>query len=191
MAKTFFTSDTHFNHANVMKYCSRPFGSVDEMNREMIARWNAVVGPEDTVYHLGDFAMGMPSEWPAILKQLNGARKILIRGSHDRGMAKMLEVGFTEVHQKLEWNGWMLQHHPIATNRKLLCGHIHEKWTRIGDVINVGVDVWGFTPRTIEELVTAEQSPGEYKCRHCGDTLKRLQNNPRHRGGLCAEKAAA
>ena len=70
----------------------------------------------------------------------------------------MLAGGFDEVHEKLEWNGWMLQHHPIATNRKLLCGHIHEKWTRIGWVINVGVDVWDFTPRTIEELVVAEES---------------------------------
>lgn len=43
MAKTFFTSDTHSNHANVIKYCARPFGALDEMNREIIARWNAVV----------------------------------------------------------------------------------------------------------------------------------------------------
>jgi calcineurin-like phosphoesterase family protein len=65
MAKVFFTSDTHFNHANIISYCSRPFSSADEMNREIIARWNAVVGPEDTVYHLGDFAMGRPFEMPA------------------------------------------------------------------------------------------------------------------------------
>jgi calcineurin-like phosphoesterase family protein len=83
-AKVFFTSDTHFNHANVIKYCVRPFASIEEMNRVMIERWNAVVGPEDTVYHLGDFAMGKPSEWPAFLRQLNGAKKILIRGNHDR-----------------------------------------------------------------------------------------------------------
>ncbi|PIP83204.1 MAG: hypothetical protein CO113_03370 [Elusimicrobia bacterium CG_4_9_14_3_um_filter_62_55] len=54
MAKIFFTADTHFNHANVIKYCARPFASIDEMNREMIARWNAVVGPEDTVYNSYD-----------------------------------------------------------------------------------------------------------------------------------------
>ena len=83
MPKTFFTSDTHFNHANVIKYCARPFASLEAMNREMITRWNAVVGPEDTVYHLGDFAMGKSSEWPGFLRQLNGARKILIRGNHD------------------------------------------------------------------------------------------------------------
>lgn len=189
--KTFFTSDTHFNHANVMKYCARPFASVEEMNRVMIERWNAVVGPEDTVYHLGDFALGKASEWPAILRQLNGAKKILIHGNHDRSPRHMLEGGFNEVHEKLEWNGWMLQHHPIATNRKLLCGHIHEKWTRIGWVINVGVDVWDFTPRTIEGIVMAEESPKEFKCRYCGAMLKRLQRHPGHRDGKCVKSGAA
>ncbi len=58
MPKVYFTADTHFNHANVLKYCARPFASIDEMNRELIARWNALVGPEDTVYH-GD-ARGNP-----------------------------------------------------------------------------------------------------------------------------------
>ena len=105
MMETFFTCDTHFSHANIVKYCSRPFSSVSEMNQEMIARWNAVVGAEDTVYHLGDFAMVKAYEWPAILKQLNGSRKILIRGGHDRRPKQMLEVGFAEVHEKLEWNG--------------------------------------------------------------------------------------
>ncbi|MBI2069582.1 MAG: metallophosphoesterase [Elusimicrobia bacterium] len=185
MAKVFFTADTHFNHANVIKYCSRPFGSVEEMNAELIRRWNTVVGSEDAVYHLGDFALGKNSEWPGILHRLSGAKKILILGNHDRSARQMLEGGFTEVHEKLEWNGWMLQHHPIATNRKLLCGHIHEKWKRIGWVINVGVDVWDFTPRTIEELIKAEESPREFKCRYCGTLLKRLQNNPGHRDGRC------
>ena len=187
--KTFFTSDTHFNHANVIKYCARPFATVEEMNREMIARWNAVVGPEDTVYHLGDFALGRKNEWPLILGQLHGARKILVRGNHDRSLRQMVEGGFTEAHEKLVWKDWMLQHHPIATNKKLLCGHIHEKWKRIGGVINVGVDVWDFTPRTIDELVAAEDSPREYKCRHCGVMLKRLQNNQGHRDGACARKS--
>jgi len=185
MAKVFFTSDTHFNHANIIKYCGRPFASVEEMNREMIARWNAAVAPEDTVYHLGDFAMGKPSQWQDILRQLHGAKKILIIGSHDRSPQSMLEAGFDETHHQVEWNGWLLQHKPTRTNNKLLCGHVHEKWLRLGWTINVGVDVWDFTPRTVEELVTAEQSPAEYKCRSCGIVLKRLHDNAAHRDGMC------
>jgi len=155
------------------------------MNREMIARWNAVVGLRDTVCHLGDFAFGRVSEWTAILRQLNGARKILVRGSHDRKPQHMLECGFSEVYEKLELNGWLLQHRPMKTYRKLLCGHIHEKWLRLGWIINVGVDVWDFTPRTIEELVKAEESLWEYKCRYCGATLRRLENNIGHYNGKC------
>ena len=107
--KTFFTSDTHFNHANVIQYCGRPFASVDEMNREMIARWNSTVGPDDTVYHLGDFALGKFAKAAPILHRLNGARKILVLGNHDRSARQMLAVGFDEVHKKIEWNGWLVQ----------------------------------------------------------------------------------
>ena len=52
----FFTSDTHFSHANIMKFCGRPFKNVGEMNNTIIKNWNDVVGPEDTVFHLGDLA---------------------------------------------------------------------------------------------------------------------------------------
>ena len=54
----FFTSDTHFNHSNVIQYCNRPFSSLDEMNAKLIENWNERVNENDIVYHLGDFAMG-------------------------------------------------------------------------------------------------------------------------------------
>lgn len=51
------TADTHFCHANILKFCQRPFKDVTEMDLQMITRWNAVVGPADVVYHLGDLAL--------------------------------------------------------------------------------------------------------------------------------------
>ena len=54
---TFFTADTHFGHANIIKYTNRPFDSPNHMDDILIANWNAVVGPDDEVYHLGDFAL--------------------------------------------------------------------------------------------------------------------------------------
>jgi calcineurin-like phosphoesterase family protein len=55
---TWWTSDTHFSHVNIIRYCDRPFATVDEMNAEMIARWNDTVAPADDVWHLGDLALG-------------------------------------------------------------------------------------------------------------------------------------
>src|SRR2546429_527154 len=78
----FFTSDTHFGHANIIPYCSRPFASVPEMNEALIARWNDCVGPDDTVYHLGDFAMGLKSLWPEYRRRLNG-KIVFTLGNHD------------------------------------------------------------------------------------------------------------
>lgn len=82
MPKTFFISDTHFNNENVIKYCNRPFANADEMTQEMIRRWNVMVKPEDTVYHLGDFIMNRADNVQTIIDQLNG-HIVLVRGNHD------------------------------------------------------------------------------------------------------------
>ena len=79
----FFTSDTHFGHRNIIKYSNRPFDSVEQMNEALIDNWNDTVLPTDTVYHLGDVALGPWSEWDSILTRLNGY-KVLVVGNHDR-----------------------------------------------------------------------------------------------------------
>lgn len=78
----YFTSDTHFSHANIIRYSNRPFKDVSHMNEAIIANWNSVVGPEDEVYHLGDVALGPKEDWEAVFKRLNGY-KILVVGNHD------------------------------------------------------------------------------------------------------------
>lgn len=79
----FFTSDTHFGHERIISLCNRPFADVHEMNEAIIRNWNNVVSPEDTVFHLGDVAMGPWVEWDSLLTRLNGY-KILVVGNHDR-----------------------------------------------------------------------------------------------------------
>jgi len=80
----FFTSDTHFNHANIIKYCDRPFKSVEEMNKTMMYNWNSRVGKKDIVFILGDFLFrGGKGAWVYMLNNLNGI-KYLIQGNHDR-----------------------------------------------------------------------------------------------------------
>jgi calcineurin-like phosphoesterase family protein len=79
----FFTSDTHFGHANIIKYCDRPFKDVPHMNETLINNWNSVVGEDDTVFHLGDVALGPWEDWDKSLSRLNG-HKVLVIGNHDR-----------------------------------------------------------------------------------------------------------
>jgi calcineurin-like phosphoesterase family protein len=164
----YFTSDTHFGHANVIGYSHRPFRDVEEMNRAMIERWNARVRPEDTVFHLGDFAMGPRERYAEYARALNG-KKVLILGNHDRGAPFMREIGFHEVYRRQVYipggyiGGTLLRHHPQddldAKGFSLqLCGHVHEKWAQRRTpgghrIINVGVDQHDYRPITFEEAL--------------------------------------
>ncbi len=77
-----FTADPHFGHANIIKYCKRPFAHVGEMDTVLTAEWNRVVQPNDTIYILGDMTFMRPDDAIAQIKRLNG-KKILISGNHD------------------------------------------------------------------------------------------------------------
>ena len=90
--KLFFTADTHFNHTNILKFCNRPFNSVEQMNETLIDNWNRVVGKDDTVFHLGDFCLGGAAEWTKLLDRLNG-KIYLILGNHD---LKNIRQGFIQ-----------------------------------------------------------------------------------------------
>lgn len=78
-----FTADHHFGHANIIRYCERPFTDAGEMDRALVERWNAVIGPDDVVYHLGDFTLG---GWYDVarprLDELHG-RVRMVPGGHD------------------------------------------------------------------------------------------------------------
>ncbi|MEO6988547.1 MAG: metallophosphoesterase [Aquihabitans sp.] len=106
---TWFTSDLHLGHANIIRYCDRPFANVAEMNRALVDRWNEVVGADDTVWVLGDHAMGPIVESLALTAQLKGY-KILLAGNHDRcwyghgpkseiWIERYLAAGFAEIRQ--------------------------------------------------------------------------------------------
>lgn len=142
------TSDTHFNHANIIRYCARPFANAHEMNEVLIARWNEVVRPEDTVYHLGDVAFGSVEQGQRIVERLHGS-KVLVLGNHDRSAKQMREMGFGAVEKRLEIEGVLLVHnveHATAGYSAVLCGHAHEKWRRKRGALNVGVDQHDFRP---------------------------------------------
>ncbi|MGH9186526.1 MAG: metallophosphoesterase family protein [Acidimicrobiales bacterium] len=102
-----FTADLHLGHANIIEYSSRPFDSVDAMNRALIDRWNEVVAADDEVWMLGDFALGKTADTLPLVAELAG-RKILLTGNHDRCWPghgwradgweeRYLEAGFDEI----------------------------------------------------------------------------------------------
>ena len=105
-----FTSDTHFSHRNIIKYSNRPFRDISHMDEVLINNWNEVVAWDDTVYHLGDVALGDKTRWESIFSRLNG-HKILVTGNHDavfmgnkqryREKYEHLYDAFDEVHDNL------------------------------------------------------------------------------------------
>ena len=102
MNKTFFIADTHFMHEKILTAETdliphgRPFATIEEHDETIVRNWNSVVGDKDTVYQLGDFALGKGNKkilkcyYQMILHRLNG-RKHLIVGNHDTKEIKELE----------------------------------------------------------------------------------------------------
>lgn len=165
------TSDTHFNHANIIKYCNRPFSSVEEMNETLINNWNNVVSHDDTVYHLGDFAMGDKSLIPEILGRLNGHIHFIM-GNHDNlnimenlAINSILETLTWEEVIKVEKKTIIMNHFPFSSlpdplsNRPIiqLYGHVHSTpnipWIGLDNQYDVGVDNNNFTPINLYKLL--------------------------------------
>lgn len=163
-----FTSDEHYGHANIIKYCNRPYDSVEGMNRDLIARHNSVVKPGDVVCHVGDFVT-RTTVVPGIVPQLNGTH-ILIRGNHDKikHMNRYLAAGFSSIHEKLwiECGHKMLtiQHIPENENRvydnleriereTIIHGHTHSKEKASRGHVHVGVDAWNYFPVSFDTVL--------------------------------------
>ena len=173
----YFTSDTHFGHENILKFCHRPFKDVEEMNSELIRRWNEKVDPDDTIFHLGDFAFGGSDIWNNTLKQLNG-HKILIIGNHDiknlrEGYMQYFDYVGPQLLLNIEERSVYLNHYPFLCYGGSwrspknavyqLFGHVHSGPTSSGlDTeslvslfkyqYDVGVDNNNFTPISWNEV---------------------------------------
>lgn len=78
-----FTSDLHFGHSNILKFCDRPWKTTEEMDKALINNWNSVVKENDIVFNLGDFAFAPNWRWKQLIEQLNGVHYLII-GNHDR-----------------------------------------------------------------------------------------------------------
>lgn len=178
MGRSFFTSDTHYFHANIIKYSNRPFTNVDEMNKHMIKAWNEKVQSGDTVYHLGDFGFTNGTDAANIVRRLNG-NKILIWGNHDKSLRKDKSfVGmWGSTHEILEitiqGQHIVLFHYPIMSWNRMfhgswhLHGHCHGnlKYPFNGKVRDMGVDCCpNFAPMSFEEIKEEFSTITEFEC---------------------------
>ena len=151
MSTVFFTADPHFGHTNIIRYENRPFASAEEMDQELIRRWNETVSPEDTVYLEtgyarseddirflervralpGDFSFYGKEKSTEILSALQGHIR-LVMGNHDtRSTQWYRDCGFEEVYDCpiLFESFWLLSHEPLYLNSNMpygnLFGHVH------------------------------------------------------------------
>lgn len=158
----YFISDEHFGHDNIIKYCNRPFSSTEEMNEELIKRHNSIIKPNDTVYHLGDFAFGDGSSNPGkFFNRLNG-KKILVKGNHDA--KPTLNLSWDSIHDLHEtyYKGVkiVMCHYAMRTWNKShagayqLYGHSHNAFKEDANLsFDVGVDGWNYSPISVEQVV--------------------------------------
>ena len=129
-----FTSDTHFCHENIIRFCDRPFKNAEHMNSVLVDNWNSVVPSDGIVFHLGDFCHGGSAEWSRLLDRLNG-RIVLILGNHDlKNMRQGFMDRFEAVSQQMsivvDGQKIILNHNPF------LCygGSYKDEWQLFGHV---------------------------------------------------------
>lgn len=161
---TFFTSDLHFGHANVIKYVPRPFKDVEEMDAELSRRWNAVVGPKDEVYVVGDFSLCKRARALEIAMALNGV-KYLVRGNHDKEPPGAAFAWIKDMHTvKVDVGGQerriVLCHYAMRVWDRAhygawhLYGHSHGSLPDDPNALSldIGVDSWNYTPVSIAQI---------------------------------------
>lgn len=168
----YYTSDLHLGHANVIRHCSRPFISADEMDAVLIKNWNDKVHANDTVYIVGDFLFRAKRPAEEYLAELKG-KKHLIVGNHDKYWMKKVDLrgwfesvspmlfvtdrGRTATHchyPMMSWPG-------MSKGGYMVYGHIHNNtdavyWPLIAScelMLNAGTDINGFAPVTLEEMI--------------------------------------
>ena len=162
-ARIFVTSDSHFGHINMLTFTRedgvtpvRPeFATVAQMNEALIERWNAVVRPQDHVYHLGDVALSLTAA-REFVPHLNGHKRLVL-GNHDQPDARAyMAMGFKKVFSSRLLDDVLLTHIPIHPKSiPAYClgnihGHIHERAEFGPRYLNVSVEQTEYAPITLE-----------------------------------------
>ena len=174
MAHIWFTADFHFGHANIIRYCDRPFSSIAEMDAEIIDRLNSSVAERDLLYFLGDFCRGSGSDALAYRKRIRCKNIFFIEGNHDAGARKIAsEFRWWKQLAELKVNGQVIVlchyamrvwHHSFRGSWHLY-GHSHG---RLPDdpaalSMDVGVDTHEFRPWHFDEIAIRMDSKARHR----------------------------
>ncbi|MFC4172478.1 metallophosphoesterase family protein [Microvirga sp. GCM10011540] len=162
---TWFTADSHFGHAGILgpnMHCRRGdhFRTVQEHDAALVERWNAVVAPEDEIFHLGDFAHKTSPEYArSVFRKLNG-RKHLIKGNHEKIGS---QLDWLSKHDFLEdtvdGKHVVMFHYGMRVWPRMrrgslhLYGHSHGSLPGCSQSLDVGVDAWDFRPVSLAEIM--------------------------------------
>lgn len=160
MSKIFVTSDTHFGHNNIIKYCNRPFQSREEMDETIICNWNSVISASDTVWFLGDLCFPKKDR-NKYLARLNG-KVVWLRGNHDSIVSENKDLDFIKVKEYQ----FILCHYPMISWRNkahgsiMLFGHSHgmmnetiKNYFPSFRMLDVGVDSNNFFPVELDQII--------------------------------------
>lgn len=174
----FVTADEHYGHTNIIRFCSRPFNDIREHDSELVRRHNEVVGPEDTVIHVGDFTLAGPQLARRVIASLKG-KHIFLKGSHDRWLKSWPEPIHEALELDIEGQHAVFCHYAFRVWAKShygawnLHGHSHGKLLPIGKQLDVGVDGHNFYPwswkEVVEEMAKREENPNLVKRRGASD----------------------
>lgn len=171
-----FTSDHHFGHQNIIRYCQRPFKTLDEMNFELTRRWNERVKDNDLVFQVGDFCFKGGAEggkFPAQTYSDNlKGNKIFVKGNHDKNNSNKTNIESITI--TMGGSKILLIHRPFDVFKLkdhinyfdfVFCGHVHNNWeiklpgeykynsiSNSIPFINLSVDVWDFMPVSFDEI---------------------------------------
>lgn len=161
--KVFVTADLHFNHANIIKYCKRPFDTTFQMNEALIANWNSVVSDADIVYVLGDIIFGLKDNLKSILSRMNGHKSLLL-GNHDKqhhrgNIQWWYDSGFDNVYIEPYLTGengdFIMSHEPIEDSKIFnIHAHTHNDETWLGNLhYCVSVEMTDYKPVLLTEIL--------------------------------------
>lgn len=159
----FFTSDEHYGHSNIIKYCNRPFSNVYEMNKTLVENHNKKVKDKDTTVHAGDFSLSSYEKVKEHILNLKG-KHIFLKGSHDQWIKKYEKETGERVHEILELNVTNTLHVVVCHYSMRvwprshfgsiqLFGHSHGKLNPLINQYDIGVDSNNFEPLSISEIL--------------------------------------